>query len=192
MHLNHSALGCLMWLVGTAPVSGNLPFRLTPGKHVVGRNARAQIVIENATVSRRHAQLVLVDGQISIEDLGSSNGTFVNERPIQQSPLLLGDWVRFGGIVCAIASSPLRHHELNNEEPTRRGPQTKRAQQPLPELTATQQEIAQLMAMGRSEAEIAMVLHRSPHTIHTHVKAIFQRLGVHSRSELIIRVLGSE
>jgi DNA-binding CsgD family transcriptional regulator len=56
-------------------------------------------------------------------------------------------------------------------------------------LTAAQQEITNHLLQGRTETEIALLLHKSPHTIHTHLKAIFQRLGVHSRAELIVKLM---
>jgi len=56
---------------------------------------------------------------------------------------------------------------------------------PLRQLTPRQREIVELLAEGKAEGEIARTVHRSPHTIHDHVKAIYATLGVHSRSELL-------
>jgi DNA-binding NarL/FixJ family response regulator len=42
---------------------------------------------------------------------------------------------------------------------------------------------------GRSEPEIAATLGNSRHTIHAHVRAIFDRVGVHSREELIVKIM---
>lgn len=55
-----------------------------------------------AGVSRRHAKLILVDGRIYIEDLGSTNFTFVNRQRLpagQPMPLNAGDEVRLGRLV---------------------------------------------------------------------------------------------
>ena len=63
----------------------------------IGRTAGNDIVIQDGTVSRNHARLFFHNGQWSIEDMGSANGTFVNgkrvERPI---PLQSGDQLRLG------------------------------------------------------------------------------------------------
>jgi DNA-binding CsgD family transcriptional regulator len=59
------------------------------------------------------------------------------------------------------------------------GPQTR-----LPELTPQQSEIAQLVASGATNREIAAKLFLSPRTIDHHLRNIFARLGVRSRVEL--------
>lgn len=50
-------------------------------------------------ISRRHAQLSRKDGQILLQDLGSTNGTFVDDRAVGQEPIVLtsGQRVAFGG-----------------------------------------------------------------------------------------------
>jgi len=83
-----------MWLVPTSAVAGNLPFCLENGEFIVGRTRQAQIVIADATVSRRHARLVHRRGQATLEDLGSSNGTFLRLRG--PHGLASGDLIRLG------------------------------------------------------------------------------------------------
>lgn len=66
---------------------------------VVGRTG-SDIELADPEVSRRHATFRDVDGGIAVEDLGSSNGTFVNEQPVQGIVALRpGDTVRFGNTV---------------------------------------------------------------------------------------------
>lgn len=66
---------------------------------VVGRDARADYVIEHPTISRRHAELRIVDGRVAIVDLGSANGTRVNHQPITDARVLNdGDWIQFGRV----------------------------------------------------------------------------------------------
>ena len=63
---------------------------------IAGRNPDSDIVLEQGHPSRRHAQITLKDGSVWLEDLGSANGTFVNERRIQAPvELKLGDRIRF-------------------------------------------------------------------------------------------------
>ena len=57
---------------------------------------RGLIVIGEASVSRQHAQIVRVGDQFAIEDMKSSNGTFVNNRAIDRHELASGDQVQIG------------------------------------------------------------------------------------------------
>lgn len=59
-------------------------------------------------------------------------------------------------------------------------------QELLARLTPTQRQVAMLLTENISEAEIAAIVQRSPHTVHDHVKAIFRAWGVHSRPEAIV------
>lgn len=66
---------------------------------VFGRDSDSDFVIPGNDVSRRHCRLVVV-GESSgcrLEDLGSSNGTFVNDSLIQSKDLVVGDCIRISG-----------------------------------------------------------------------------------------------
>ena len=65
------------------------------GRHVVGRDAGCDFTLSSKAVSRRHARLELRDGRLTVTDLGSANGTFVNGKRVQESVLGVGDEVRF-------------------------------------------------------------------------------------------------
>ncbi|MDX9721863.1 MAG: ATP-binding protein [Myxococcota bacterium] len=71
-------------------------FTLSPGNYVIGRDADADIVIEHAQVSRRHAILRVTTERCLLIDNDSSNGVFVNRRRINRRELLAGDCVRLG------------------------------------------------------------------------------------------------
>ncbi len=62
----------------------------------VGRNPGNIIRINNPSVSRRHTKLIYEHGQVSIYDLNSSNGTYVNGMRIEEQVLDDGDLVRVG------------------------------------------------------------------------------------------------
>ena len=67
---------------------------------VLGRGAGCDILLEDQEVSRRHAEVHFVSGQVSIADAGSMNGTFVNGMRIQGIQALLpGDQIRVGATV---------------------------------------------------------------------------------------------
>ena len=65
------------------------------GRHVLGRDAGCDFTLASDSVSRRHARLELGDGRLTVTDLGSTNGTFVNGKRVQESVLGVGDEVRF-------------------------------------------------------------------------------------------------
>ena len=76
-------------------------FVLSPGDNVIGRNPECAIWVDAAGVSRRHARLRLDadSGDASIEDLASTNGTFVNETRVEsEAPLRDGDLVHLGTV----------------------------------------------------------------------------------------------
>lgn len=56
-------------------------------------------------------------------------------------------------------------------------------------LTAREEDVAMLVLQGASTRTISSALHLSPHTVHDHLKAIFAKLGVNSRREMIARLI---
>lgn len=66
----------------------------------VGRHPDNHACIDDPGLSRHHARLVKQGDQWTIEDLQSSNGTFVNGEPTSGSPLTNGDTLQFGPRVC--------------------------------------------------------------------------------------------
>lgn len=77
-----------------------LPFDLEPGTYVVGRAPECDLQLDNPGISRRHAELRVTEGEVTLVDLGSSNGTFVNEARAGGPQVLAGgDLVRLGVVV---------------------------------------------------------------------------------------------
>lgn len=71
-------------------------FKLDDGETVVGRSHRADIRLDDDSISRMHIKVDLSGTHVSIEDLGSSNGTLVNGDRITRSQLRDGDKIRLG------------------------------------------------------------------------------------------------
>lgn len=64
---------------------------------IVGRDDSADVIIDNPSVSRRHAEIRLGDNGWEVEDLGSSNGTFIAGGRIEGPRSIgLGDEIGFG------------------------------------------------------------------------------------------------
>src|SRR3954464_8179446 len=64
------------------------------------------MVLVEEMVSRKHARIALTDGTISIEDLGSTNGTFVNGEKVQHGTLREGDRVLIGTNILKVVAAP--------------------------------------------------------------------------------------
>jgi hypothetical protein len=63
---------------------------------IVGRHPSCDIVLGDPTVSRRHARLRFRDANWVLHDLGSTNGTLVNDAPVVRCQLRPGDRVAIG------------------------------------------------------------------------------------------------
>jgi pSer/pThr/pTyr-binding forkhead associated (FHA) protein len=72
-------------------------FPLTGAEHVIGRSHKCDVVIGLLGLSRRHARVYrLEDGSWAVEDLGSQNGTFVNDEKIESTHVMQdGDVINF-------------------------------------------------------------------------------------------------
>ncbi|MCW5876385.1 MAG: FHA domain-containing protein [Anaerolineales bacterium] len=104
-------------------------FDLNGPSLLLGRDPNADILLEDTEVSRRHARLIAQSGGFAIEDLGSTNGTFVNEQPVRTVlPLREGDTIRLGGLVV------LRYEAAGAEEEASGMPVWQVAPEPEPQL----------------------------------------------------------
>jgi hypothetical protein len=89
--------GTGLTLVGTVVNKGEYSLRST--RVAIGSDPDNELVIDEPTVSRRHAEVALRAGIFEIRDLGSTNGTFVNGRKVDGlTPIQAGDEIRFGGV----------------------------------------------------------------------------------------------
>ncbi len=90
-----------MWTLcgGPARTVQPLTFRILPGgRKIIGRGPLADFPIATALVSRLHCLVVADDERLEVEDLGSTNGTFVNGRRIRRAVLANGDRLRVGPV----------------------------------------------------------------------------------------------
>jgi hypothetical protein len=65
---------------------------------LIGRTAGSDVVLSDASVSRRHARIALEGDEYVVRDLGSCNGTFVNGRSVEVATLRDGDVLRVGHV----------------------------------------------------------------------------------------------
>lgn len=75
-------------------------FAIPPsGRAILGRSQNCDIVIPGTHVSRQHAELYFQSGKLHVKDLGSSNGTFVNRKKVDDAVVSHGDEIRFDTLV---------------------------------------------------------------------------------------------
>lgn len=69
---------------------------------VIGRSADCDISLAAAHLSRRHAQLQIIDGALFVKDLGSANGTFLNGKQVMEARVKRGDELRFDALTFGV------------------------------------------------------------------------------------------
>jgi DNA-binding winged helix-turn-helix (wHTH) protein len=78
-------------------VASSRNIRIGRGENVVGRDPQSTIWLDSPGISRRHARITLEGDTVTVEDLGSRNGTHVRGRQITSATWLYdGDEIRFG------------------------------------------------------------------------------------------------
>lgn len=102
-------------------LTGERRLPLASGENIVGRAVQAHVWIDHATVSRRHARIVVAGAEARVEDLDSKNGTIVGGSKLA-APLALrdGDCVIFGQVLFTYRcgeSSPSTVTHLSRVEP---------------------------------------------------------------------------
>jgi DNA-binding winged helix-turn-helix (wHTH) protein len=76
---------------------------LCAGENSVGRAPDCRIILTDATVSRHHAVIIITGSTFVIEDLRSTNGTYVNGQKISQSRIRQHDALAFGAVEAKIS-----------------------------------------------------------------------------------------
>src|SRR5262245_57516216 len=76
---------------------------LKPGRNTLGRSADCDIQLEHGSVSGTHCEVAVTGDAIIVRDLGSTNGTFLNQAPIQETRLAPGQRLQLGGVEMELA-----------------------------------------------------------------------------------------
>ena len=88
-----------MWILRSSETDGALTFRLPLGVvRTIGRDPRADFIVDAALVSRLHCRITAGDERLEVEDLSSTNGTFVNDARTRKGHLTSGDRLRVGRV----------------------------------------------------------------------------------------------
>src|SRR3972149_2517097 len=82
-------------------------FELTRPEIIIGRDSSSDVVISSSAGSRRHARLMREGEGYMLEDLASSNGTYLNgERLVERGPLKSGGQIRLGAAITLTYEAP--------------------------------------------------------------------------------------
>ena len=125
---------------------GEFPLR-SDKEILIGRSSELDMVLVEDMVSRKHAKIALQEGKVTISDLGSTNGTFVNGEKVKQARLKEGDRILIGTSILKLViqdagAKPLDDHEVRSKldaiaaaERPKAGAMTGRLEEvPLPDL----------------------------------------------------------
>ncbi len=162
--------------------------RLDEGTNRVGRDPTCNVCLSDPSVSRFHAEILVQNTAVSVRDLNSRNGTYIAGKRVELAELPLGQPIQFGCVQLQIENSALTDAELETQS-------VDDVFQSLPmelrdiALSAAERRVFDLILSGLSEKEVAYRLEISPHTVHAHVKKIYEVLEVRSRAELLARFI---
>ena len=93
-----------MWILKSAEAATDLTFRILPGNiKTIGRSSGAQFIVDAALVSRLHCRLSAGATELQVDDLDSTNGTFVNGERVKRSSLKEGDRLGVGRVELVIS-----------------------------------------------------------------------------------------
>jgi pSer/pThr/pTyr-binding forkhead associated (FHA) protein len=88
-----------MWILRVSDADETLTFRLANGSsRTVGRAPLADFQLNGALVSRVHCRITAEHEALNVEDLSSTNGTFVNDHRVETGRLASGDRLRIGRV----------------------------------------------------------------------------------------------
>lgn len=137
---------------------------------LVGRGQDADLVLQAAEVSRKHAALLLKDDQLWVQDLNSSNGTFVNDLRIEQEVQLHeGDIVQFAGLKFSVLAPAHQNQDLpeqnQNLPEIEAEPVTETAEQQVLKTPAQQMNDAGMPSLTERAAETSVSREGMPQSV---------------------------
>lgn len=85
-------------LIVNAGTPQAVEYVLKTGANYVGRGFANDFRLDDPSVSGSHAQIILSGSEVTVKDLGSTNGTFINRAPVTEAVILPGQYLRLGGV----------------------------------------------------------------------------------------------
>ncbi len=96
-------------------VGGTQIFTLDEDIINIGRNPNNDLIIDDPRVSRKHGQIRIIKGRHMLFDLGSSGGTYVNQKRIKQIALHPGDVISLAGVPLVYGQDTLKQIDETKE-----------------------------------------------------------------------------
>ncbi|MES2792535.1 MAG: LuxR C-terminal-related transcriptional regulator [Planctomycetota bacterium] len=159
--------------------------------NILGCSIGCDIFVPEHSISLRHA-LISVTDRVKITDLGSRNGTFADGMPFESMSVRLDQTLRFGAIEFRLVDVKNRKEEMTSEDSavgSSAATGASSANLIHGTLSTAQRRVFELLIKGLKEDAVAARLHLSAHTVHTHTREIYRIVGVHSRAELLSRLI---
>ena len=176
-----------------SPILPAAQYPLGIGVFILGRSSKCNLVVRHETISRHHAEVILKPNCTAVRDLGSRNGTFIDDRRIVAADLQVGQHVRFGSIGFVLTSSEVAQDDLESEDETAKCVSLDSLHSVASAaLSKAQIRVLNMLLHGLGEKQVAARLCISPTTVHNHIQAIYRSFKVHSRAELLVRLLAKE
>lgn len=151
---------------------------------VIGRRAASDLVLPDPHVSQAHARIRRQKGAILLEDLGSTNGTYINGEPLIGSQALRhGDLIRFGSVDARFDD---RASQLGTKDSTEvlHVPAAPPVEDK-PVLSPRQKEVLSYLKQGLTNPQIAERLGVTERTVKAHCQEVYDRLGVPNRTAAV-------
>jgi DNA-binding CsgD family transcriptional regulator len=177
------------WLIIPGLDCHDHSYHIVEGRQVLGRSPQCDFQLNHCTLSRRHAELLLCDESLWVRDLGSRNGTYVDDTRIEWATLRVGQSLRLGLVTLQVVDCPLPGDQQGTVVLLPKSPGT--LKQRAKDLSPAQLRVMHLLIEGLPQKTIAGRLFLSPDTVHSHVTAIYRQFDVHSRCELLSRYFGA-
>ncbi len=151
---------------------------------VIGRRDSSDLVVADPHVSLAHARVKRRQGAILIEDLGSTNGTFVNGEQLTTSRALRhGDVVNFGSVETRFEDRGSQLAREDSTEAMELAQAIEEAERPV--LSPRQVEVLRFLKQGLTNPQIAMKLGVTERTVKAHCQEVYDRLGVPNRTAAV-------
>lgn len=186
--------------------AGEIEIRI--GEFVIGRAPECDLRLSGGLVSRNHARLRCCGEHLLVEDLGSRNGVVVNDRKITEpTELAHGDVIRIGLETLEVIDEYVLQHPAHL---TTLPPPPPASPFPVPPgesdvdapdqptvaaridvLSDREREVLELIVLGHTQREIAQRLFVSVKTIESHRARVVEKLGCHTRAELVSYALAA-
>lgn len=167
--------------------------RLREGTQLVGRNPTCDIHFMDDSISRRHARVEVSNGTVRIVDLQSRNGTFVEGQRVEESFVLPDQVVTLGeeNFQLILVTEPEDPNQYDDQTVQLSDDDLERAEKhPLiQELSEAEIRVLRELVTGAKEQQIADKLLLAKSTVHNHAKRIYSVLKVHSRAELVRKIV---